>query len=206
MASRLLVDNDVLIKLAHWGLLDQLAACFDLDRPQVSALASLQFRANRRDTKLFHTPPAADALAEYLSGTSEIPAGRPEDLSLLQGVTNLDAGEVELIAACLSDPDALLISGDKRALIALAELGPTGVAERLVGRVICLEQLLGMIADLSGYARVIEGVLMHRELDAALRSVVGPHGCTDSHFLEGIASYVTDLRRQTASLLHTGSA
>ncbi len=204
MASRLLVDSDVLIKLAHWGLLDQLASSFDLDRSQVSALASLQFRALRRDGKLFHTPAAADALAGYLSDTSEIPGGRPEDLSRLQGITNLDAGEIELVAACLADPDALLISGDKRAVIALAELGPADVANRLEGRVICLEQLLRMIAGRSGSACVIEGVRVRRELDAALRSVVGPQGCTDAHFLEGMASYVSDLRRQTASLLHPG--
>ena len=203
MASRLFVDNDVLIKLAHWGLLDQLAASFDLDRRHVSALASLQFRAIRRDSKLFKTLETADALAEYLSGTSEIPAGRPVDLSELQGVTNLDAGEVELIAACLSDPDALLISGDKRALIALAGLGP-GVGERLDGRVICLEQLLRMIAGRAGCGAVIEGVLVHRDLDSAMRSVVSPLGCTDAHFLAGTTSYVTDLRRQTAGLLHAG--
>lgn len=204
MASRLLVDNDVLIKLSHWGLLDHLPACFDLDWQHLSALTSLKFRAQRGDTKLFRTPAVAARLAEQLEHTAEIPAGDAADLSKLQGIIDLDAGEVELVAACLSDPDALLISGDKRALSALANACPPGVAARLSGRVICLEQLLTLIARKTSAGFVIDGVLKHRELDSALRSVVGPTGCSEATFLEGMASYVSHLRAQTLELLRAG--
>lgn len=203
MASRLLVDNDVLIKLAHWGLLDPLPACFNLDWQHVTALTSLKFRARRGDTKLFKTPAVAARLAEQLENTAEVTAGDPADLSKLQGIVDLDAGEVELVAACLADPDALLISGDKRALIALANACPPGVAARLSGRVICLEQLLTLIARETSETFVIDGVLKHRELDSALRSVVGPTGCSAVTFLEGMDSYVSHLRGNTSELLRT---
>lgn len=202
MTSRLLVDNDVLIKLAHWGLLDQLPNCFDLDWPQVSALSSLQFRAARGDTKLFRAREAADVLSQHLSRTGEIPAGDAADISRLQGVVDLDAGEIELVAACLADPEAMMVSGDKRALQALANTCPPDIAARLSGRVVCLEQLLAMIARRTSCSTVIHGVLLCRELDSAVRAVIGPQGCSDVQFLEGMSAYITHLRTRTAMLLH----
>ena len=124
MPSMLLVDNDVLIKLAHWDLLDHLPTCFDLDWQHVASLTSLKFRARRADAKLFRTPAVAAVLAERLEQCAEVPAGTSAHLSQLQGIVDLDAGEVELVAACLEDPDALLISGDKRAVVAIAKGSP----------------------------------------------------------------------------------
>lgn len=201
MASMLLVDNDVLIKLAHWGLLDHLPPSFDLGWHHVAALTSLRFRARRCDTKLFKSPAVATDLAAHLEHTAEIPAGDAADLSRLQGIVDLDAGEVELVAACLADPGALLITGDKRALSALANACPPDIAARLSGRVICLEQLLTLIALKTSFGLVINGVLQYLELDSTLRSVVGPTGCTEPTFLAGMTSYISHLRGQTSELL-----
>lgn len=201
MNSRLLVDNDVLIKLAHWGLLDHLPACFGLGWPQVSVLASLQFRAVRRDTKLFRSSDVADELNGYLALTGEVPPGDAADMSCLQGIVDLDAGEVELIAACLADQEAILISGDKRALRALVGGCPPDIAERLCGRVVCLEQILTLIARRTSCATVVQGLLANRELDSVVRAVIGPGGCSDAQFLEGMNAYVAHLRGETSVLL-----
>lgn len=201
MISRLLVDNDVLIKLAHWGLLDHLPASFGLQWHQVSALASLQFRARRHDAKIFRSPEAADHLSGFLALTGEIPPGDATDISCLQGTVDLDAGEVELIAACLADPNAILISGDKRAMRALVGGCPPEIAARLRGRVVCMEQLLILIARQTSCAIVVQGVLANREMDSAVRAVVAPGGCSDAQFFEGMGAYVEHLRTETDVLL-----
>ncbi len=133
--------------------------------------------------------------------TEEIPPGDATDISCLQGTVDLDAGEVELIAACLADPQAILISGDKRALRALVSGCPPDISVRLHGRVVCLEQLLVLIARRTSCAIVVQGVLANRELDTAIRAVVAPGGCTEAQFFEGMDAYVAHLRTETANLL-----
>ena len=117
---------------------------------------------------------------------------------------SLDAGEVELFAACLADPDAMIISGDKRAMQALATNCSPDVVTRLRGRVVCLEQLMVMIARRTSCATVIQGVLTHRELDSTVRAIIGPQGCSDDQFHEGMKSYIENLRALTSMLLHPG--
>lgn len=204
MVSRLLVDNDVLIKLAHWGLLERLAPSLGAQANQVAALESLRFRAHRADKKLFSDMEVAQSLADYLGQTTSVPVAGLVEIEQLQGVVGLDAGEVALVAACLSDPEALLITGDKRAIAALVTSCPPEIAERLSGRVICLEQLMVLIADQESSAAVIEGVMRCREIDTAVRAVVGPSGCPDSSFREGMGAYIADLRRSSGPLLWDG--
>ena len=201
MQPSLLADNDVLIKLAHWGLLGELPATFGAQWSDLATLESIKFRAMRADAKLFRTPQVAAALYQKLQVTSELPEPRSEDLSRLQGIVDLDAGEVALLSAALANPAAVLITGDKRALRALAHPDLADIAEQLEGRVVCLEQLLEQIAAYRGPQFVIEGVLLHRDMDAGVRAIVGPSGCTHESLSQGLASYVGDLRKQTGRLL-----
>lgn len=201
MAPRLLVDNDVLIKLAHWGLLASLPAALDLQWSDTATLESIKFRARRADAKLFRNVDIAHALSEQLAHAAELPAPQPGDLSLLQDIVDLDAGEVELIAACLATPDAILVTGDKRALCALARPELVAIAERLAGRLVCLEQVLMRMADAGGAQLVIDGIVPHRDLDTAIRCIVGATGCSEDNLWEGLTSYVVDLRKETGALL-----
>lgn len=204
MPTRLLVDNDVLIKLAHWGLLERLAPIFGAETSQVAALESLQFRARRVDKRLFSSTEVAQSLVEFLARTTSVPVAEPAELAQLQDIVGLDAGEVALAAACLSDPEALLITGDKRAISALVTSCPPEIKERLCGRVICLEQLLVLMADQDPSYMVIEGIMRCREIDTAARAVVGPSGCSESSFREGMGAYINDLRRSSGPLLWDG--
>lgn len=204
MPTRLLVDNDVLIKLAHWGLLERLAPSLGAEASQVAALESLQFRARRADKKLFSSTEVARSLADFLGHTSSLPVADLAEIAQLQGIVGLDAGEVALVAACLSDSEALLITGDKRAIGALFTSCPPEITERLCGRVICLEQLMVLMADQGPSSAVIEGIMRCREIDTAVRAVVGPSGCHESSFREGMGAYICDLRRSTGPLLWDG--
>ncbi|WP_285308781.1 hypothetical protein [Stenotrophomonas maltophilia] len=205
MALRLLIDNDVLIKLAHWELLDLLPPSLGVDWGDVATLESLKFRARRGDKKLFQSAEIAAALLDRLMITADLPAADLADISQMQGIVGLDAGEIALLAACLSDPDTMLVTGDKRALNALTASCPPELTERLCGRVICLEQLMVLMAEKAGPSGVIEGVMRCREIDAAVRAVVGPSGCSHASFKEGMDSYIGNLRHATGALLWNGS-
>lgn len=205
MVLRLLIDNDVLIKLAHWELLDLLPSSMGRDWGEVATLESLKFRARRADKKLFRSPEIAADLLERLERTVDLPAADLADISQMQGIVGLDAGEIALLGACLSNPDTILVTGDKRALNALTNSCPPTLTERLCGRVICLEQLMVLMAEKAGPSPVIEGVMRCREIDSALRAIVGPSGCTHAGFKEGMDSYIGELRGATGALLWNGS-
>lgn len=204
MALKVLVDNDALIKLAHWRLLDRLVTTFDSSWEEIGVLASIGFRARKRDPKLFRSNDVADGLAMSLTKAGSLDVQDPDIFSHLQEIVGLDAGEVELIAACVAAPGSILITGDKRALEALAQPDLVDIAAHLAGRVICVEQLLVMMADGDSPAAIIEAVLPFRDIDRAIGCVIGATGCTDQNFRDGMASYIGDLRSRTGALLHNG--
>lgn len=200
--SRLLADNDVLLKAAHWGMLDYIPTCTGIAWPATSVLESLRFRTSRRDPKLFRHPDIADALKARLDLTAPMPVPDPSVVARLQGIIDLDAGEIALIAAVLPCPDALLMTGDKRALAALAQSGMEDLNAHLQGRVVCLEHLLHHVLEIAGVARLAELVSPYPDLDTAARCVLPGRGRPDERDVrEGLASYLRDLECRTKGMV-----
>lgn len=62
-----------------------------------------------------------------------------------------------------------------------------------------------LMAEKAGPSGVIEGVMRCREIDAAVRAVVGPSGCFHASFKEGMDSCIGNLRGATGVLLWSNS-
>lgn len=200
--ARLLVDNDVLLKAAHWGLLDYIPACTGVDWESTSVLESLLHRTRRKDTKLFRDPAIADALQARLDRTVPMPAPDPAIISRLQGHIGIDAGEVTLFAALCACGDAALLTGDKRALRAMAAPELADVAAQLRGRVICLEHLLDHALDETGATALAELIAPHRDLDTAVRCIVPmPDHAQEYSIREGLTSYLNELQCETSGIV-----
>jgi len=199
--SLLLVDNDVLIKLAHWNLLEALPAAFGCSWSDVARLQSIKFRASRGDKKLFLSEEVGANLAAFLEQSQDIPDPDFGVIESLAAAEHLDSGEVELIAACARYPDALLLTGDKRCLIAFTQSQFSNVVERVAGRVYCLEQCLERISQQLGADQTISRIEPHKGVDTAVRAIFGSNGCTEATLDEGLASYIKALRHQTGVLL-----
>jgi hypothetical protein len=200
--GRLFVDNDVLLKAAHWQLLDDIPAFARTTWEKTSALTSLIYRARRKDRKLFRTDESADALIGCLSQTIELPAPDADVVATLQNAVGLDVGEVAMIAALCACPDAMLLTGDKRALRALAAPEFNDIRKRVQGRILCLEQFLQYVADTRGCVHLVKGIEPHRDLDMAIRCVIGTAAQIDEHSVrEGLASYVRNLQTESGGVL-----
>lgn len=200
---RLVIDVDALVKLAHWGLLGELQGATGVPPERQATVESIRFRAARRDGKLFRDPTVADALAAALVHFGAAWNPDTDVVTRLQGVAGLDAGEVTLIAMLCSDPHALLVTGDKRALRALTAPGLEDLVERIAGRILCLEQVLLSTLDRMGAGALAAAIEPHRELDSAVRCAVP----LASHAVElevrtGLGSYINDLRAQAPLLLY----
>jgi len=177
--SQLFIDNDVLIKAAHWSLLDEIPEFVGMPWHQISAGASLIYRAKANDCKLFRSESIAQCLASRLQLMSELPPPDETVTTLLQGEIDLDVGEVALIGALCSQPTALMLTGDKRALRALSRAHLDGIHARVRGRVLCLEQLLEFIANKQGCQALVDKIEPHRQLDAAVRCIIGTSSPVD---------------------------
>lgn len=202
-SRRLVVDVDALVKLAHWGLLGELEGATGIPPERQATVESIRFRAARRDPKLFRDATVADYLAVALSQFGA--AWRPdaEVVAHLQGIAGLDAGEITLIAMLCSDPQAVLVTGDKRALRALAASGLEDIVERVAGRIVCLEQVVLSALDRLGVGTLAKSIEPHRDLDVAIRCAVPllPYP-VELDVRKGLLSYIEDLRKDAPSLLY----
>lgn len=200
--GRLVVDVDALVKLAHWGLLDALETATGIPAARQATVESIRFRAARGDAKLFRDPAVAGQLAAALAGFGAAWAPDGEVVARLQGVPGLDAGEIALVGMLCSDPSALLVTGDKRALKALAVPALADIAQRIAGRVLCLEQVLLGELEMRGALALASAIEPYRELDTAVRCAVPlPAHATDVAIREGLGSYIGELNREAPRLL-----
>lgn len=205
--GRLVVDVDALVKLAHWGLLDALQDATGVPAERQATVESIRFRAARGDVKLFRDPAIAAHLAAALAGFGAAWAPDGDVVARLQGVPGLDAGEIALVGMLCSDPIAVLVTGDKRALKALAAPALADIAQRIAGRVLCLEQVLLSGLETKGPQALAAAIEPYREMDTAVRCAVPlPEFATDTAIREGLASYIADLRQETPGLLRPTDA
>lgn len=204
MDGPLLVDNDVLIKTAHWGLLDYIPACASTTWSRVAVLDSLHYRSRRHDRKLFLTPEVADRLSERLRSTMQTPPPDPRIIHELQGRPDLDAGEVQLIASAIATQGSVLMTGDKRALRALSAPGLANLTRPLRGRVLCLEHVIKHALQQLGAVALAETIEPYRGLDTAIRVSVPAVAYSDGaehRINNALDVYLCELERVTEGLI-----
>ena len=193
----LLVDVDVLAKLAHWGMLPELPALVGAEWHQMSTVASLRFRAQRAiaapDGKLFHNADAARAVVQALDQMAPLPAVDPTRLAAFQDATDIDAGEAILFALLDGASDRCVLTGDKRAVRALSRLPATRRA-LLEGRVLVLESVCLKALDARGIEWLRERVCPSRNLDKAIAIALGSRcDAPLAAVLEALRSYHGEL-------------
>lgn len=200
----LLADNDVLLSAAHWGLLDQVPTMVGATWSQVAVLPSLPPRTKKADPKLFKDPAVAAGLVPYLAQCAPMPDPDVSLIARLQGRQDMDVGEQVLFAAAGSASEAFVLTGDKRAIRALAAMHGDSLILDLSGRVLCLEQLLWHALSSLGADALTERFRRFPERDKAIMAVIGRSGAkSDAQIREGLSSYLEHLKRDAAGVLAT---
>jgi hypothetical protein len=193
----LLIDIDALCKLAHWRLLAGLPKFSGVDWVDCATLQSATFRARKSsahpDGRLFQSTQAAD---EVLRVTSLMAAQLDPDiehLSILQDLSGVDAGEAILFASIAGSNDHRLLTGDKRALRAIAAL-PDRLRLPYQNKIIIVEQVLkAALADF-GVEKLREYVCPWVDIDIAVRNVMGSRcDATELSVREGLDSYIKEM-------------
>jgi hypothetical protein len=214
MGERVLVDNDVALKIACYALCAEMAAVTTINGDPPSLLGVARFVIRRRLTRaanIANKQAASAAFEDLLRSVVSIEPNETEltiaaDLEAEAGRQNLefDIGESQLVAVLVNRGCDLLLTGDKRAIAAIAIVAPTEAC----GRVACLEQLLGEIVRHIGAGTVRAQVCDEPGVDKAITACFGcasaaaPSG---DDVLESLASYVGHLARAAPGVLVDGN-
>lgn len=209
MIDEALVDTDILLKLVSYCLAE--AALAELSRRSIPAkvLGAARFMLRAHVAKARHIANRTAAEAELatvtpllvdIEPTSEetFLAAEIEALAQAAGVP-VDGGESQLLAMLMMQGSRLMISGDKRAITAIAGL-LTPLPPR---RVVCLEQLVGCLVEAKGALPIRAAICAEPAVDKALTSACG---CSveNADPGPGLTSYIEALRKRAPALLYPG--
>ncbi len=208
------IDNDVLIKAAAYDLLEPLAADAAAGRGDIcvlgaapfvcrDAIAKRKIAGNRaaiqtRLTAFFATVQAIEPTEAEIARAIEF------EEAALKASLSLDSGESQLAAILLARNLRTLITGDKRAIAALAKVvSGTAHAKQLEGKVCCFEQAMFRIAQTKGCLPMRAAICAEPDIDRAVSicfSCKSQNPAT-SDCEPCLQSYIKDARANSAGLL-----
>jgi len=197
------VDVDAICKLAHWNILPLLHELTGHGWNEMGTVSSLIYRARRAvqspDCKLFHTSDAAVVAVNTISVmTANLGDPSPEVLAELSASHQIDAGEAVLLAVIANNNSGGFLTGDKRALRALAGLE---CAQTFAGKIMLVEQVLWLCLEAKGRDWLLQNVCPARNIDKAISMILGSRCDANLDSLnEGIQSYIREI-----ALLHDPS-
>lgn len=203
--SLVLTDNDIISKLAHWRLLENLTSVFNCSVHQIYTLPSLVVRAKKaivKPDKLFRDTHTANYAYDFLKQLSVQIAPDVQVVADLQLNPNIDYGEALLIAIALSDEKSLIATGDKRAIASIGNLQAKGQLIDLQKRIVCLEQLLCCFIELISFSSVQNCIKNLPEIDMTAKAVWGSRmDSSEESVFEGLNSYIRSLKSSAPELL-----
>lgn len=196
-APLVLIDNDIFCKLGAAHLFLDAVAALGAYYDQCRCIPSLPHMLRRGSFREHLGSDLAKCLGPLVNSIDPIAEPSTEWLSPLTAVPEIDPGEAVIFASAAQDDQqqSLIMTGDKRAVVALKDMVP--YRDRLHGRIVTLEAILIHLLDTLGEARLRCHLEPVRRLDGMLRVCCNPEnddllGCLRSYFL-GIATEVEPL-------------
>lgn len=198
-----LLDSDAARKLCQYELIRELALALGCDLAGFAVLPQLRFqlKLNSRAAALKKLgSEAAVALAEDLICHAKVVEVLVEQSNYFLGVDrpDIDSGEAVLFAALYQRPEDGMVSGDKKAFIALSRFCDAEVSSALWVRLICLEEALMLILEHENFVEVSAKIRARSDVDKALSMAFGRSQASEkSSVIEALGSYVHDLCSET---------
>lgn len=213
MPERVLLDNDVVLKVACYDLAGETLAAATIDDTPPAMLGVGRFVVRGRLAKATDIADPARATAAFEHMLVAMTLAEPDDAEMavaadleaeaIRRDLELDGGESQLLAILANRACRLLITGDKRAIAAMAVVA---VAEA-GSRVACLEQLIAHVVMTNGARGIRPRICAEPGID---RAVTGCFACAsydvpeDADVLGGLTSYVRHLDSAAPGVLLRG--
>lgn len=215
----LLIDNDIVHKLAQLDLLEQAKYLLQKKYGELQVLNTLRYKycpsvkvKNDKAVKRY-TQEVVSRMRVFIDADiSEIDC-EITDATLIEAidisVDGLDIGEMQLLQALINGRKSCMFTGDKRFLKALANSNGISEAhtEKLENSFVCFEQIISYLIKSIGFESVKQKYIHAKQtdlnLDAALRACFGGSGDESQEKIvqDQLQRYVGSLRAETANLL-----
>ncbi len=207
-----LVDNDILLKGAQYGLLFPFAAVIPGNGGPVGVLGAARYVVQDRLLRRSSEDSAVQEFLRFLDENIELEP-TPEEENIASAIetcaqragVDLDAGESQLCAVLVSRAVPLFATGDKRAICAIELLFDAyEFLMAVAGRVLCLEQLVCTLLEIAQVDAVRKAICGKPDADKALSisfCCTGLVTTSKENIQAGIMSYVSDLRRRAPRVL-----
>lgn len=213
MPERVLLDNDVVLKAAAYGLADETLAATTIDDSPPAMLGVGRFVIRNRLSRasnIANVTRATEAFGQMLAtmklvepDDEEMAAAADFEAEAIRHNLELDGGESQLLAILANRACSLLVTGDKRAIAAMSIVAAASAG----GRIACLEQLIAHIVAARGTPSVQPRICAEPNLDRAITSCFA---CSSPGTLDvadvraGLASYIGHLDRSAPGVLVPG--
>jgi len=173
-----LLDSDAAKKICQYLLLNELADALSSSLNDFAVLPQLKFQLKlAHDAKALAklgTQEAVELARRLVSEASEVEVSAETANMILElNRPDIDSGEATLFAALHVADEASLVSGDKRAFVALSKIDDHPIVDALWVRLICLEEAMYLILQTTDFQQVSDKVRAHPEVDTTLSIVFG---------------------------------
>jgi hypothetical protein len=206
------VDNDVLIKISCYSLTNELLQIFDGEK-QIAVLGTARYVIAKRLGSWSSINNPVQAQTCWISLLSQVEELQPtedevrlateiEECALHAGL-QLDGGESQLCSIAIHRRIPRVVTGDKRAIIALESLiqHPTLDIEGIRNRVTCFEQLMLKLVWLIGGSEVKRRVCAEPNVDKSASICFSCSGGAIAFTEVGLESYIGSIRNSAPSLI-----
>ena len=213
MSDGIYLDNDVVLKMCIYMFAEELILATTLNSlpPALLGVAKFTLRARVRRSKSIGNQEAVRSTLEVALAAARLVEPTEEEIELAAELEQraaglgqeFDTGESQLVAMLLKRESPLLITGDKRAIRALSHIAPVELNCRLA----CFEQLIATVILKFGHERLRTHVCAEPATDRAITASFACYSPTSTiqNVVEGLLSYVNDIRKDADRLLITTS-
>jgi hypothetical protein len=208
MAESVLMDNDVILKTCCYGVVDEVLGCVSGEARTIHVLGVVRYVLGRAIAKRKNISDRDGAASRfsYLLGRVALIEPDNDELSLaadfehaaLSLGVDLDGGESQLLAVLIRRSSALLLTGDKRAIRAIEPvLQASDYRQQVEHRIACLEQIMMAVVGRYGAETIHQRVCSEAAVDKSLAVCFSccSGTCNLQSIIDGLASYIRDLRR-----------
>ena len=194
-----LLDSDVARKMAQYTLIDDMVACLRCRLADLAVLPQLKFQLGIGTAKALRklgNEAAVAAANKLIDAAQEISLGPEAANTLLElNRPDIDSGEQVLFAALLLDASRQLVSGDKRAMVALSQIE---TIEHVWASLRCLEDLVLLMVHAMAFDALSANIRGRADADISLSIIFGrSQAAPKASVLEALGSYLNQLINDT---------
>lgn len=212
MPEPCLLDNDIVLKVAAFELIDDVLSLLTIDGERPAILGVGRFVVVRKAGRSLRFQDSLAVVASVEAFLDQLNVVEPSDDELelaadleatgMQEGVDFDAGEAQLLAVVLNRSTPAMATGDKRAVIAMFKLG----IPETFGKVICLEQLLIVLLERWVTDELRAKVCAEPSADRAISSCfacasISTTATAAGSIDLGLQSYIADLRAKSGPVL-----